>query len=311
MTYIRNSAQKSTLLVALTREINHRMLLGLLAILVVFLHIIAIFWLLQQSHALKENKSRKLVQVLLMAQPEPKIKPEPPKPKPKIEPKAKPLTPEQPKKIPPKLAAGKPHVKAKTPDVVKPVVAQKPTPVRKPQAQKTPVIAHKISEPVTPKSPSHKVADLPRTPAVLTSKSIAHSTTPVFSSSSLKPYTQVSKPSPAFSSAKTAPSKPVQQAGSGGQDNNTVSSGVVELAQAKPTYPMRAKSRNIEGWAKVEFTVTASGAVTNAHIVSASPPGIFDASALEAIQKFRFKAKMVNGKAVNGSATKKFNFNLN
>ncbi|SJM93808.1 energy transducer TonB [Crenothrix polyspora] len=310
MTYIRNSAQESTLLVALTREINHRMLLGLLAILVVFLHIIAIFWLLQQSHAVKENKSRKLVQVLLMAQPEPKIKPEPPKPK--IEPKLKPkpLTPEQPKKIPPKLTAGKSHVKAKTPDIVKPVVAQKSTPVRKPQVQKTPVIAHKISEPVTPKSPSHKVADLPRTPAVLTSKSVAHSTT-VFNRSSLKPYTQVSKPSPAFSSAKTAPSKPVQQAGSSGQDNNTVSSGVVELAQAKPTYPMRAKSRNIEGWAKVEFTVTASGEVTNAHIVSASPPGIFDASALEAIQKFRFKAKMVNGKAVNGSATKKFNFNLN
>jgi periplasmic protein TonB len=311
MTYIRNSAQKSALLVALSRETNHRILLGLLAILVVLLHSIGVFWLLQQSHAIKENKPHKLVQVQLMAKPEPKLKPEPPKPKPKIEAKPKPLAPKQPKKIPPKLTTGKPPAKVKMPELVKPAVAQKPTPVHKPQMSVKPVIAHKISEAPTPKTPSHKAADLPRTPTVLTSKSVAHSTTPVFSSSSLKPYTPAAKPNPAFSSAKTAPNKPAQKTGNGGQDNNTVSSGVVELAQAKPTYPMRAKSRNIEGWAKVEFTVTASGAVTNAHIVSASPPGIFDASALEAIQKFRFKPKMVNGKAVNGSATKKFNFNLN
>jgi periplasmic protein TonB len=84
----------------------------------------------------------------------------------------------------------------------------------------------------------------------------------------------------------------------------------MELAQAKPSYPMQAKSRRIEGWVTIAFTVTASGSVSNAHVVGGSPTGVFDSAGLATIQKFRFKPKMVNGNPVSQSATKTFRFNL-
>jgi protein TonB len=312
MTYTSDTAKQPSLFVGLAHEVNHRTLIGLLAILVILLHGMTVLWLLQPTKTVNETKPLKLVEVLLLPKPEVKVKPQPkPKPKPDIKPKPelkpKPVQPITPKKMPPKLKAGKPPVKEKAP------VIPKQPPVQKQAAKPQPVI-RKMLEQAKPQPSVHKTVELPKLSPVLSGKSASRPAPPVSSSAYNKPSIFAHAPASSTTSApatKFAGKKPAEKSGNAGSDNNTVSSGVVELSQAKPSYPMRAKSRNIEGWAKVEFTVTASGAVANAHVVGSSPPGVFDSSALDAIMKFRFKPKMVNGKAVNGSATKKFNFTLN
>lgn len=301
MTFSTPGVKKSSLFEVLTEEVNYRSLIGLLTILVVMLHAMGIIWLLQPTDAVKQPKPVKIVAVTLTTTPKPKaeLKPEP-KPKPKI------VQPTPQKKQPPKKMAGKPPVKEKAPVVTKQPVTHKRTEQPKPKP-----IAHKPIEP--PKSPPvmHKQAELAKSPPVLTHKSTALSTPPTFYSPAKITSPTAHAPQLSGFTSKNSGKKPAEKTGGGGHDNHSVNSGVVELVQAKPNYPMRAKSRHIEGWIKIAFTVTASGSVTNAHVVGASPPGMFDSSALETIQKFKFKPKIVNGKAVNGEATKTFSFKLN
>ncbi|MBU2712933.1 energy transducer TonB [Zooshikella harenae] len=73
---------------------------------------------------------------------------------------------------------------------------------------------------------------------------------------------------------------------------------VMVLHKATPQYPRRALQRRQEGWVKIRFDVTAQGRATNLQVVEAKPQGMFDRSALESLQHWRFKPKQVNGKAV-------------
>jgi periplasmic protein TonB len=84
----------------------------------------------------------------------------------------------------------------------------------------------------------------------------------------------------------------------------------VPLTRVQPKYPMRAANRHIEGWVKIEFTVTENGTVTNAVVVAAEPTGIFDDAALDAIAKWTFKQKIVNGKSVKQRAVQVLKFKL-
>ena len=66
----------------------------------------------------------------------------------------------------------------------------------------------------------------------------------------------------------------------------------------QPQYPRRATQRGIEGWVLVEFTITETGAVVNPIVIDADPPGIFNRSALRTIVKWKYKPRIVGGKAV-------------
>jgi len=66
-----------------------------------------------------------------------------------------------------------------------------------------------------------------------------------------------------------------------------------------PNYPRIAASRGIEGFVVVGFSVSEKGEVFDAHILEAEPAGVFERSALKAIRKFKYKARMVNGKPVS------------
>lgn len=70
------------------------------------------------------------------------------------------------------------------------------------------------------------------------------------------------------------------------------------IVKVAPTYPRRAQSRGIEGYVILEFTVDKSGKVTNPRVVEAEPPGIFDHAALEAVKKFKYKPRIVNGEPI-------------
>ncbi len=83
------------------------------------------------------------------------------------------------------------------------------------------------------------------------------------------------------------------------------------LVQVQPAYPRRASSRGLEGYAVVEFDITAEGLVENPRVVEAFPNTVFNASSIAAILKFKFKPKVLNGKAVPVyNARNKFRYEL-
>jgi periplasmic protein TonB len=73
---------------------------------------------------------------------------------------------------------------------------------------------------------------------------------------------------------------------------------VVPLVRVPPDYPPRALTRGLEGWVKVQFTITATGTVKDATVVDADPKNIFDDAALKSIARWRYNPKVEDGVAI-------------
>lgn len=80
-------------------------------------------------------------------------------------------------------------------------------------------------------------------------------------------------------------------AGSGGDGD------FLPIVKVAPQYPRRALQKGIEGHVTVEFTVTALGTVIDPKVIDANPPNIFNRAAMNAAKKFKYKPKIVDGKA--------------
>ena len=89
-----------------------------------------------------------------------------------------------------------------------------------------------------------------------------------------------------------------------------ISTNVIPLVRIPPRYPMRAATRRIEGWVKVEFTITKIGTVKDAVVVDAQPKHTFDQAALRAIRRWKFKAKVIDGDAFEQRAMQILQFKL-
>ncbi len=70
------------------------------------------------------------------------------------------------------------------------------------------------------------------------------------------------------------------------------------IVKVEPIYPQRAQERGIEGFVVVSFTVTVTGAVVDPKVIQSQPPGVFDAAATRAVQRFKYKPRVENGKPV-------------
>lgn len=77
-----------------------------------------------------------------------------------------------------------------------------------------------------------------------------------------------------------------------------------------PEYPREAYVKHQEGWVEVEFTVTTGGQVSNATVAGANPVRVFNDAALRAVQRWTFKPKMDNGKAVEDHMKRRIEFKL-
>ncbi|MBD9469103.1 energy transducer TonB [Pseudoxanthomonas sp. PXM01] len=75
------------------------------------------------------------------------------------------------------------------------------------------------------------------------------------------------------------------------------------LQDAQPRYPLPALRARIEGQAEVAFTVQPDGSVRDVRLLSSTPGGMFDASALAVAQRWRFEA---TGQAHASSRTVRF-----
>ncbi len=84
----------------------------------------------------------------------------------------------------------------------------------------------------------------------------------------------------------------------------------VPVFKIEPRYPRKAAKSRIEGWVKVEFTITAKGAVTDALVVDSRPRRTFDRSAVQSVRKWRFKPRVVDGRPVQRKASQVIEFKL-
>jgi protein TonB len=82
------------------------------------------------------------------------------------------------------------------------------------------------------------------------------------------------------------------------------------VKSAAPTYPAEAVRSRKDGWVQVEFTVDASGNVTDAKVANADPPRLFNTAALDAVRRWSFKPRMENGKAVEERMSRRIEFKL-
>ncbi len=69
-----------------------------------------------------------------------------------------------------------------------------------------------------------------------------------------------------------------------------------------PEYPERQRARGVQGWVLIEFTVDTLGRVQAPRVVSADPARVFDAAALNAVKRYKYKPRVVDGapRAVTG-----------
>ena len=77
-----------------------------------------------------------------------------------------------------------------------------------------------------------------------------------------------------------------------------------------PTYPARARDREIEGWVDLEFTVTKDGTTSAAAVRAAEPAGTFDRAALDAVKRWRYEPRVVNGAVVEQRVETRLRFRL-
>jgi periplasmic protein TonB len=86
---------------------------------------------------------------------------------------------------------------------------------------------------------------------------------------------------------------------------------IIPLQRIAPQYPRDAARAGITGWVRLEVLVNADGSVRSAKVVEAQPKGLFDASAVTAVLRWKFKPKVVDGTPVAQRGSQRIEFNIN
>lgn len=92
--------------------------------------------------------------------------------------------------------------------------------------------------------------------------------------------------------------------------DKTAEGDIIPIVVIRPMYPRDAAIQGIEGWVKVEFTITEIGTVKDPRVIDADPPRIFNREALRAILKWKFKPRVIDGQPVERPATQIIGFDL-
>lgn len=85
---------------------------------------------------------------------------------------------------------------------------------------------------------------------------------------------------------------------------------LIPLQRVQPQYPRDAARAGITGYVVVEVIVNPDGTVRSARAVEAKPKGLFEAAAVQAALRSKFKPKIQDGKPVEQKGTWKVDFNI-
>lgn len=67
------------------------------------------------------------------------------------------------------------------------------------------------------------------------------------------------------------------------------------IRRVNPDYPSAAKKDGIAGSVDLEVTVSAQGVVEDVSVLQATPPEMFEKSALAAVRKWKYDPRFVDG----------------
>jgi len=70
------------------------------------------------------------------------------------------------------------------------------------------------------------------------------------------------------------------------------------IVRIDPKYPSQAARDGKEGWVRLSFTIDELGGVKDVEVLDADPKRIFDREARRALLKWKYRAKVVDGVAV-------------
>jgi TonB family protein len=79
---------------------------------------------------------------------------------------------------------------------------------------------------------------------------------------------------------------------------------------AAPVYPERARERETEGWVELEYTVSKDGSTRDIVVLAAEPETVFDRAALDAVKRWRYEPRVVNGVPVDQRVMTRVRFRL-
>jgi protein TonB len=85
----------------------------------------------------------------------------------------------------------------------------------------------------------------------------------------------------------------------------------VLIRSFQPRYPTQARRAGQNGWVVVSFTVTTDGNTSNLKVADAEPRHVFERSALDAVERWKFSPAMKDGQAVESQRTQRIVFNMN
>lgn len=77
------------------------------------------------------------------------------------------------------------------------------------------------------------------------------------------------------------------------------------IVRIEPRYPIQAARDGTEGWVQLSFTINEVGGVEDVEVIDAEPKRVFDREARRALQKWKYKPNIVDGKP-----TKQYNMKV-
>lgn len=93
-------------------------------------------------------------------------------------------------------------------------------------------------------------------------------------------------------------------------DAATLAASLKRTRAVPPDYPPAAMQQRISGSVVVEYTVDLRGETRDIHVVEASPPGVFDQAAINAVRHWRYTPVLVNGSPVEVPTRTRVRFEL-
>lgn len=76
--------------------------------------------------------------------------------------------------------------------------------------------------------------------------------------------------------------------------------GPLPLVRVEPQYPPQAARKGLEGWVRVQFTISTAGSIRDAVVVKSSD-SVFERAAINAVSKWKYQPQMQEGKPVETS----------
>tara|TARA_R110002073_G_scaffold260303_2_gene423221 strand:- start:115 stop:759 length:645 start_codon:yes stop_codon:yes gene_type:complete len=85
---------------------------------------------------------------------------------------------------------------------------------------------------------------------------------------------------------------------------------VIPVVRVPPTYPRNARSAQIQGSVTMAVTIRPDGTVSDVSVLESDPPRLFDQAAVDAMRRWKFRPKVVDGNPVAQRARQTMEFKL-